>query len=94
MVASSSGLTTHQTFFFSKKFGKEIRKDQESIRRSRNFRQGGGGGGGGRPGQSDKKSSDNVGFFLVLSLFYRSQMVNFKEMYHFVVVVVDLFMAL
>ena len=32
---------------------------------SRNFRQGGGGGG---PGQSDKKSSDNV--FLVLSLFY------------------------
>ena len=36
---------------------------------------------GGVPGQSDKKSSDNV--FLVLSLFYRSQMVNFKEIYHF-----------
>ena len=30
---------------------------------------GGGGGGGGGPGQSDKKSPDNV-FFLVLSLFY------------------------
>ena len=30
-------------------------------------------GGGGGPGQSDKKSS------LVLSLFYRSQLVNFKE---------------
>ena len=44
---------------------------------SRKFRKGGGG-----PGQSDKKSSDNV-FFLVLSLFYRSQMVNFKEIYHF-----------
>ena len=51
---------------------------------SRNFRQGG-------PGQSDKKSSDNVFFvfvffvlvFLVLSLLYRSQMVNFKEIYHF-----------
>ena len=51
---------------------------------------GGGGGGGGGPGQSDKKSSDvNVFFFffffffLVLSLFYRSQMVNLKEIYHF-----------
>ena len=43
------------------------------MRGSRNFRQGGGGGG---PGQSD-----NV--FLVLSLFYRSQMVNFKETFHF-----------
>ena len=33
-----------------------------------------------------KKSSDNVFFFfffLVLSLFYRSQMVNFKDIYHF-----------
>ena len=38
----------------------------------------GGGGGGGGPGQSDKKR-----FFLVLSLFYSSQMVNFKEIYHF-----------
>ena len=48
------------------------------MRGSRNFRQGGG------PGQSDKKSSDRVFFFfLVLSLFYRSQMVNFKEIYHF-----------
>ena len=44
---------------------------------------GGGGGGGGGPGQSDKKSSDNVFFFFVLSLFFRSQMVNFKENYHF-----------
>ena len=41
------------------------------MRGSRNFRQGGGG-----PGQSN-----NV--FLVLSLFYRSQMVNFKETFHF-----------
>ena len=47
------------------------------MRGSRNFRQGG-------PGQSDKQSFDNVfGFFLVLSLFFRSQMVNFKEIYHF-----------
>ena len=38
---------------------------------------------GGGPGQSDKKSSDGLFFFLVLSLFYRSQMVNFKEIYHF-----------
>ena len=37
---------------------------------------GGGGGGGGGPGQSD------IFFFLVLSLFYRSQTVNFKEIYH------------
>ena len=36
----------------------------------------------GGPGQSAKKSSDNFFFFLVLSLFYRSQMVNFKEIYH------------
>ena len=40
-------------------------------------------GGGGGPGQSDKKSSDNVFFFLVLSLFYKSQMVNLKEIYNF-----------
>ena len=55
-----------------------------AMHKSRNFRQGRGGGGGG-PGQSDKKSSDIFFccFFLVLSLFYRSQMVNFKENYHF-----------
>ena len=47
------------------------------MRGSRNFRQGG-------PGQPDRKSSDNFFFFfLVFSLFYRSQMVNFKEIYHF-----------
>ena len=40
--------------------------------------------GGGGPGLSDKKSSDVVFlFFLVLSLFYRIQMVNFKEICHF-----------
>ena len=39
--------------------------------------------GGGGPGQSDKKSSDNVFFSIILSLFYRSQMVNFKENFHF-----------
>ena len=33
------------------------------------------------PGQSDKKSPDV--FFLVLSLFYRSQMVNLEENDHF-----------
>ena len=51
-----------------------------NMRGSRNFRQGGGG-----PGQSDKKSPDNVFFFffLVLSLFYRSKMVNFNYIYHF-----------
>ena len=48
------------------------------MRGSRNFRQGGGG-----PGQYDKKSTDNVFFFLVLSLFFRSQMVYIKENYHF-----------
>ena len=48
------------------------------MRGSKNLRRG-------APGQSDKKRSDNVFlvFFLVLSLFYRSQMVNFKENYHF-----------
>ena len=39
--------------------------------------------GQGGPGQSDKKSSVNVFFYIVLSLFYRSEMVNFKEIYHF-----------
>ena len=44
--------------------------------------------GGWGPGQSDKKSSDNgffffFFFFLVLSLFYRCQMVNFNDIYHF-----------
>ena len=37
--------------------------------------------GGEGPGQSDKKALTT--FFLVLSLFYRSQMVNFKEIYRF-----------
>ena len=46
------------------------------MRGSRNFHQGGGGGGEG-PGQSDKKALTMT--ILVLSLFYRSQMVNFKE---------------
>ena len=36
--------------------------------------------GGGGPGQSDKKSSDNVFFFFLSSA---SQMVHFKEIYHF-----------
>ena len=49
-----------------------------SVRGSRNFRQGGGG-----VQVRLKKSSDNLFFFLVLNLFYRSQMVNFKEIYHF-----------
>ena len=38
-------------------------------------------GGGGGPCQSDKKALTTI--FLVLSLFYRSQMVNFKEIYRF-----------
>ena len=37
--------------------------------------------GGEGPGQSDKKALITI--FLVLSLFYRSQMVNFKEIYRF-----------
>ena len=49
------------------------------MRGSRNFHQGSWGGGG--PGQSDKKALTTI--FLVLSLFYRSQMVNFKEIYRF-----------
>ena len=48
------------------------------MRGSRNFHQGGGGKG---PGQSDKKALTTI--FSVLSLFYRSQMVNFKEIYCF-----------
>ena len=56
------------------------------MRGSRNFHRGGGGGGGG-PGQSGKKALTFFFccflFFLVLSLFYRSQMVNFNEIYHF-----------
>ena len=46
------------------------------MRGSRNFRQGGGG-----PGQCNKKALTT--FILVLSLFYRWQMANFKENYHF-----------
>ena len=48
---------------------------------------GGGGGGGGVQVSLTKKSLTFFFFFffffLVLSLFYRSQMVNFKEIYHF-----------
>ena len=35
----------------------------------------------GGPGQSDKRALTS--FFLVLSFFYSSQMINFKEIYHF-----------
>ena len=53
------------------------------MRGSRNFLQRGGGG----PGQSDKKALTFFSFFfpvffLVLSLFYWSQMVNFGENYY------------
>ena len=66
-----------------------------AMRGSRNFRHGGGGGGGGRgDGGStsiwQKKTLRALyacfcffAFFLVLGLFYRSQMVNFKVKYHF-----------
>ena len=45
-------------------------------------------GGGGSTSIRQQKNSDSVvclffAFFLVVSLFYRSQMVNFKEKYHF-----------
>ena len=57
-----------------------------AMRGSRNFRHGG----GGVHVNLTKKTSDSVvclflfvAFFLVLGLFYRSQMVNFKEKYHF-----------
>ena len=46
------------------------------MRRSRNFRQGGGG-----PGQSDQKALTT--FFFSPELILQSQMVNFKENYHF-----------
>ena len=39
--------------------------------------------GGGGPVQADKKALTTFFFFFVLSLFNRSQMVNFKEIYHF-----------
>ena len=64
-------------------FSIQFHNDRGFMRGSRNFRQGGGG--GGVQVSLTKKSSDNVFFFffLVLSLFYRSQMLNFKEIYHF-----------
>ena len=40
-------------------------------------------GGGGVQVSLSKKALTTFFFFLVLSLFYRSQMVNFKEIYHF-----------
>ena len=42
-----------------------------------------GGGGEGDQVSLTKKALTTYCFFLVLSLFYRSQMVNFKEIYHF-----------
>ena len=57
-----------------------LRNARAIMRGSRNLRRGGGG--GGVQVSLTKKSSDKV-FFLVLSLFYRRQMVNFKEIFHF-----------
>ena len=51
------------------------------MRGSRNFRQGGG---GVQVSLANKAlTTFFLYFLLVLSLFYRSQMVNFKEIYHF-----------
>ena len=74
-------------FFFYFDFGCRTFKESNAtinmitpvMRGSRNFRQGGGGG----RGQSDNLTKFFFFFFLLLSLFYRSQMVNFKEIYHF-----------
>ena len=70
--------------FFKTEFCKKIQEQYQSVkwnmRGSRNFPQGEGGGG---QGQSEKKALTTFFFFLVLSLFYRSQKVNFKEIYHF-----------
>ena len=57
---------------FEIKWGGERRDETGSCADPGKSRQGVGGG----PGQSDKKSSD-LFFFLVLSLFYWSQIVNF-----------------
>ena len=48
---------------------------------SRNFRQGGGG--GGVQVSLTKKALTMLFFFYSSAYFYRSQMVNFKEIYHF-----------
>ena len=60
------------------------------MRGFRNFRHGGGVYRIRVPQSDKKKNSDSVvclflffAFFLVLGLFYGSQMVNFKEKYHF-----------
>ena len=53
----------------------------KSMGGSRNFRRGGGGGGGGVQISLTKKALTT--FFFVLSLFHRSQMVNFKEIFYF-----------
>ena len=47
------------------------------------FVRGGGGGGGRVQVNLTKKALTTCFFFFVLSLFFRSQMVNFKENYHF-----------
>ena len=52
----------------------------DSHGRIQKFCRGGGGGGGVQVSLTKKALTT---FFLVLSLFYRSQMVNFKEIYHF-----------
>ena len=62
-----------------------LRSKNIIMRGSRNFRQGGG---GGVQVNLTKKALTRVFFifflfFLVLSLFYRSRMVNFKEINHF-----------
>ena len=54
-----------------------------SMRGSRIFRRGGGGGGGGGRVRVNLTKKAPTTFFLVLSLFYKCQMVNFEENYHF-----------
>ena len=68
-------MTIQHSFLYINGWGKH-----GTDARIQEFSSGGGGGGEG-PGQSDKKALTTI--FLVLSLFYRSQMVNFKEIYRF-----------
>ena len=69
--------------FFRQRVAKRIVKQSRwFMSGSRNFHQGGGG--GGVQVSLTKKSSDVFFlFFLVLSLFYKSQIVNFRAIYHF-----------
>ena len=83
MGTSSCGLTLQIQRIMALSFLRSLCKSGAVWAHARIQEFSSGGGGGVQVSLTKKALTTFFCFFLVLSLFYRSQMVNFKEIYHF-----------